>query len=69
MRTLVSSYLSIYPGIHIFSALSAKRCLGANPNVQREGDEWSPLFIAAMLGKSKIANILLQVKTKKNSNF
>ena len=33
---------------------------GANVNKQREGDGWSPLFVAAMLGRLDTANLLLQ---------
>ena len=35
--------------------------IGANPNVQRKDDLWSPLFMAAMLGRTQVANLLLQV--------
>lgn len=33
---------------------------GANVNKQRDGDGWSPLFVAAMLGRLETANLLLQ---------
>jgi hypothetical protein len=36
--------------------------IGANPNVQRKDDLWSPLFVAAMLGRTQVANLLLQVQ-------
>jgi hypothetical protein len=34
---------------------------GASPNVQRKDDLWTPLFVAAMLGRTQVANMLLQV--------
>jgi hypothetical protein len=34
---------------------------GASPNVQRKDDLWTPLFLAAMLGRTQVANMLLQV--------
>ena len=33
---------------------------GANVNKPRDGDGWSPLFVAAMLGRLETANLLLQ---------
>jgi len=33
---------------------------GANVNKQRKGDGWTPLFVAAMLGRLDIATLLLQ---------
>ena len=33
---------------------------GATVNKQRETDGWTPLFVAAMLGKLETANLLLQ---------
>ena len=33
---------------------------GANVNKQRQGDEWSPLFVAAMLGRLEVTLLLVQ---------
>ena len=33
---------------------------GANVNKQRKGDDWSPLFVAAMLGRVEVTLQLLQ---------
>ena len=48
--TLLYKYMSMLPMF-----------IGANPNVQRKDDLWSPLFMAAMLGRTQVANLLLQV--------
>ena len=33
---------------------------GSNVNKQRKGDDWTPLFVAAMLGRQEVALLLLQ---------
>jgi hypothetical protein len=47
--------LEYFKPVHVFFGS------GASPNVQRKDDLWTPLFVAAMLGRTQVANMLLQV--------
>jgi hypothetical protein len=57
----IPSYRLFYVTLGVFLTLPCFFGTGASPNVQRKDDLWTPLFVAAMLGRTQVANMLLQV--------